>query len=126
MVSTTKKPRTQPSAGKLMAIVFWQMRGIEYMPKGATINAYVNTTTKNLHKATDVKRTDRKMLPLHDNASEHEAAKVKSIMEGCKLLELDKPAYSPKMSPSDSYLFRLLKENLQGRRFNSMIVWKPP
>ena len=35
-----KKVQTEPSAGKLMAIVFWDIRGvllIEYIPKGKTI-----------------------------------------------------------------------------------------
>lgn len=121
-----KKARTQPSAGKLMATIFWDIRGIlliEYMPKGSTINAdrYGNTL-KNLRKAIDQKRPDfcnREVFLLHDNATVHKAAKIRPIIQECSFVEIDHPPYSPDLAPSDFYLFRLLKKHLRGRRFNS-------
>lgn len=121
-----KKARTQPSAGKLMATIFWDMNGIlliEYMPKGTTINAdtYANTL-KNLRKAIDQKRpnfVNQEVFLLHDNATVHKAAKIRPIVQECSLVEIDHPPYSPDLAPSDFYLFRLLKKHLRGRRFES-------
>lgn len=121
-----KKARTQPSAGKLMATIFWDLHGvllIEYMPKGTTINAEVyGNTLKKLHSEITKKRPHlrhKNVLLLHDNATVHKAAKVRPILNECNFVELDHPPYSPDLAPSDFYLFRNLKKHLRGRHFES-------
>lgn len=119
-----KKARTQSSAGKLMATVFWDQAGIiliEYMPKGTTITAatYCNTL-KSLRKAIDQKRPGLRhenVLILHDNARVHKAIKVQPVLGECNFSELDHPPYSPDLAPSDFFLFRNLKKHLRGRHF---------
>ena len=81
-----KEARTEPSAQKLMAIVFWDIRSIlliEYIPKGITIKVdNYAITLKNLRKAINEKRpmlTNREVFLLHDNPRVHKAAKIQHV-----------------------------------------------
>jgi hypothetical protein len=73
-----KNFRAAPSAGKVMATVFWDMEGLllmDLMPKATTINseAYVATLT-NLHAHLRRVRPHKQMADIllqHDNASPH-------------------------------------------------------
>ena len=56
------------------------------------------------------------MLLLHDNAPAHTAGVATSVAAECGLPH---PPYSPDLSPSDFYLFPLLKEHLRGRQYAS-------
>jgi len=63
---TKKKPKTMPSAKKIMGTVFWDARGcilIEFLEPGKTINAahYVQTLLK-LRRALRDKRPGRKII----------------------------------------------------------------
>ena len=79
------KFRVQPSAGKVMATVFWDCHGIllvEYMAHKSTVTAdvYVNTL-KSLRDAVSEKRCgllSHSMMLLHDNAPVHKAKKVQT------------------------------------------------
>ncbi len=120
-----KKARTQPSAGKVMATIFWDVEGIlliDYLPKKTTItgNYYVEVLRK-LHQAIKDKRRgklSRNILLLHDNAPAHSAKVTQAALKECKFQQLRHPAYSPDLAPSDFYFFRLLKKSLHGRRFS--------
>jgi histone-lysine N-methyltransferase SETMAR len=76
--SPKKKFKAAPSAGKIMATIFWDSEGlllVNIMPRGATINseAYVKTLKK-LHSRMRRVRPHRQMedvLLLHDNARPH-------------------------------------------------------
>jgi len=53
------------------------------------------------------------VLLLHDNASVH-----KSNIVQAGFVELNHPAYSPDIAPSDYHLFSNLKKFLRGRNFS--------
>ena len=84
------KFRVQPSAGKVMATVFWNCHGIllvEYMAHKSTMTAdvYVNTL-KSLRDALKEKRRgllSRSVMMLHDNAPVHKAKKPQAAIAEC-------------------------------------------
>jgi hypothetical protein len=71
-----KKLRMQKSAGKVLALIFWDQDGtllIDYLPKGQTINAeYYSSLLVQLKDILKEKRC-RKVLSLHNNAPAHQA-----------------------------------------------------
>jgi len=74
---TKKKPKTMPSAKKIMDTVFCDAEGcilIEFLEPGKTINTarYVQTLLK-LRRALRDKRPGRKVILQHDNAWPHTA-----------------------------------------------------
>ncbi|CAF4888914.1 unnamed protein product [Pieris macdunnoughi] len=119
-----KKFKQEKSAGKVMATVFWDRKGvllIDFMPRGATINAdrYCETLRK-LRRAIQNKR--RVMLTKgvrlhHDNARPHVANKTTSIITEFGWDVLDHPPYSPDVAPSDFHMFPSLKKHLGGMKF---------
>lgn len=120
-----KKFRTQPSAGKIMATIFWDMEGvlmIDYLPHKETITgAYYAQVLEKLKEAILEKRRgkcSRGVLLLHDNAPVHKSRIAKAAVKDLGFIELNHPPYSPDLAPSDFYLFRHLKKKLRGRRFS--------
>ena len=68
---TKKKPKTVPSAKKIMGTVFWDAEGrilIEFLERGKSINAshYVQTLSK-LRRALRDKPPQRKVTLQHNN-----------------------------------------------------------
>lgn len=118
------KARTQPSAGKVMATIFWDTEGvilIDYMPQGSTITGtYYANVLNQLHDALKQKRRgklSRGVLLLHDNAPAHSSRMAQATLDACGFEQLCHPPYSPDLAPSDFFLFRLLKKELRGTRF---------
>ena len=58
-------------------------------------------------------------LLLHDNASSHKCEVVKSFLASEKVKVLNHPPYSPDLSPSDFFLFPMLKKMLSGNKYTS-------
>lgn len=124
--SAPKRPKTQQSAGKVMASVFWDAQGIifiDYLEKGKTITgAYYSSLLDRLKEEVKQKRphlAKKKIRYHHDNAPSHS-----SLIAQGKLYELGfelvpQPPYSPDLAPSDFYLFPNLKRWLSGKRFYS-------
>jgi [histone H3]-lysine36 N-dimethyltransferase SETMAR len=119
-----KKFRTQPSAGKIMATIFWDSSGvllIDFLPHKTTINGqYYAALMGRLRESIIEKRRGKLtkgVLLLHDNAPAHTARVAQAAIRDCGFEQLNHPAYSPDLAPSDFYLFRLLKKALRGRRF---------
>jgi [histone H3]-lysine36 N-dimethyltransferase SETMAR len=119
-----KKFRTQASAGKIMATVFWDEQGlllIEYMPHKTTITgAYYATVIRRLRQAIKEKRRGklrRGVLLLQDNAAVHTAGVSMQAVTECGFELVPHPPYSPDLAPSDFFLFSKLKKHLRGRRF---------
>ena len=54
---------------------------------------------------------------LHDNAPVHKSMIAQEAVRDCGFVQLDHPAYSPDLAPSDYYLFRNLKSHLRGVRY---------
>lgn len=123
--SAPKKAKTVLSAGKVMATVFWDARGIifiDYLEHGKTITgAYYVTLLDRLNNELKTKRPhlQRKKILFHrDNAPAH-----KSLIAMGKINELGyellpHPPYSPDLAPCDYHLFSNLKKWLGGKKFN--------
>lgn len=119
-----KKFKVQQSAGKVMATIFWDSRGIllvDYKAKGETITGayYANILTR-LRETIKEKRRGKLakgVLLLHDNAPVHKARVAVSAVASCGFEEINHPPYSPDLAPSDYFLFPSLKKDLRGRRF---------
>ncbi|XP_032676157.1 histone-lysine N-methyltransferase SETMAR-like [Odontomachus brunneus] len=118
--SAPKRPKTQQSAGKVLATVFWNAHGIiliNYPEKGRTITGenYASLLDR-LNDEIKKKRphlTKKKILFYQDIAPAH-----KSIKAMAKLNEfLLHPPYFPDLAPCNFYLFPNLKRWLQGKRF---------
>jgi len=117
---TPKKFKVIPSAGKVMATVFWDSQGVimtNYLPRGSTVTGtyYANELCE-LREALKSKRRGklrRGVLLLHDNAPAHTSGVATSTAAECGYELLPHPPYSPDLAPSDFYLFPLLKEHLR-------------
>jgi histone-lysine N-methyltransferase SETMAR len=119
-----KKAKTVLSAGKVMASVFWDAKGIlfiDYLQKGKTIKGeYYANLLNRLKTAIAEKRpgmNKKKVLFHQDNAPVHSctvaAQKIKEL--GFELVP--HPPYSPDLAPSDFHLFPKLKIFLGGKKF---------
>ena len=56
---------------------------------------------------------------LHGNASFHKSEVVKSFLASEKVKVLNRPPYSPDLSPCDFFLFPRLKKMLSGNKYTS-------
>jgi len=54
---------------------------------------------------------------LHDNAPIYKSMITREAVGDCGFVELDHPAYSPDLAPSDYFLFYNLKSHLCGARY---------
>jgi histone-lysine N-methyltransferase SETMAR len=122
-----KKFRTQPSAQKLMATIFWDCEGIlliDYLPPKTTITGlYYGNLIRKLRDVIKEKRRGKVsagILLLHDNAPVHKAQVAMAAIRESGFDEIDHPPYSPDLAPSDFFLFPNLKKNLRGRRFEDV------
>ena len=122
-----KPGERQPEVGrigqtskKVMATVFWNCRGIvhvDYLATGKSINQhYYNDLLKTVYENLPKSRR-RKVIFLQDNAPPHKAKKNIELIASFGWTLLDHPAYSPDLSPSDFYLFKLMKTELFGFTF---------
>lgn len=121
-----KKFKQTLSAGKVMATVFWDRKGvllIEFMPRGTTINSesYCETLKK-LRRAIQNRRRGRltKGVRLHhDNARPHVSRQTKDLIDKFGWDLVEHAPYSPDLAPSDFHLFPKLKQHLGGQRFET-------
>ncbi|KAL6257504.1 hypothetical protein P5V15_011074 [Pogonomyrmex californicus] len=121
-----KKVKTVPSAGKVMATVFWDSHGIvciDYLEKGKTITgAYYASLLDKLKAEIAKKRPHlkkKKVLFHQDNAPAHTSAVAMTKIHELHFELVDHPPYSPDLAPSDFFLFPRLKVSLGGQRFSS-------
>ena len=121
-----KRPKTQMSAGKVLASVFWDTHGIlfiDYLEKGRTINSeYYMALLVRLKEEIAKKRPQmkkKKVLFHQDNAPCHKSLATMAKLHELHFELLPHPPYSPDLAPSDYYLFADLKRMLQGKRFGS-------
>ncbi len=121
-----KKFKVVPSAGKVMATIFWDSEGIlliDYKNKNTTITgAYYADILRRLKEEIKSKRRGKLtkgVLILHDNAPVHKAKVAMTAMASCGFENIVHPPYSPDLAPSDYYLFPNLKKELRGRHFDS-------
>lgn len=120
------KAKTRLSAGKVLATVFWDWRGVllvDFLHGRQTINAtYYCGLLDQVKLQYRRKRRDcpvREVLLLHDNARPHTAAATQQKLVEMNWKTLDHPPYSPDLSPCDFHMFGPLKEALGGKRFET-------
>jgi transposase len=98
---------------------------VEFMQQGTTITSemYCTRNTENLRSA--VHKKSRGMLTygavlLHDNVHQHRsmAARTRALLENLNWELLDRPHYSPDLTPSDYHLFTHLKNWFGSQRFS--------
>ena len=121
-----RKAKTTASAGKVMATIFWDFKGvlhIDFLHGRKTINAqyYSSLLTEDVKPAIRGKRrkSQSSVIFLQDNARPHTAALTRETLEQLKWTVLPHPPYSPDLAPSDYHLFGPLKEFLGGKKFQS-------
>ncbi|XP_011165249.1 histone-lysine N-methyltransferase SETMAR-like [Solenopsis invicta] len=124
--SAPKKAKIVPSAGKIMATVFWDSQGIiliDYLEKSKTITgAYYSSLLDRLKTKLQEKcprLAHKKDLFHHDNAPAHASAVVVAKLMKIGFQLVSHPPYSPDLAPLDYYLFPNLKKWLTGKRFYS-------
>ena len=123
---TPSRPRIQRSTRKIMMTIFWDNEGIllmDYLSHGDTISGqYYASLIDRLRSAVLEKRRgkfSRGVLLLHDNAPVHKSNIAQAAIRRVGFTELNHPAYSPDIAPSDYYLFSNLKKFLRGKNFHS-------
>jgi histone-lysine N-methyltransferase SETMAR len=121
-----KRGKTQQSAGKVMASVFWDAHGIifiDYLQKGQTINSdYYIALLERLKDEIAKKRPHlarKKVLFHQDNAPCHKSLKTMAKIHELGFELLPHPPYSPDLAPSDFFLFADLKRMLAGKKFKT-------
>ena len=121
-----KKALSVKSAGKVMASIFWDAKGIlsiDYLPKGSTITgAYYPNLLDQLDQKIREKRpglSKKKIIFHHDNAPAHTSRVSMAKINELRYELLPHPPYSPDLAPSDFHLFPRLKKFLGGKRFSS-------
>ena len=119
-----KKFKTQPSAGKVMATVFWDAKGViilDFLPKRSTITGvYYANLLDQLRTAIREKRRgklSKGVLLQQDNARVHTCKVAMDAVEPNGYEFIPHPAYSPDLAPSDFFLFPNLKKDIRGLHF---------
>ena len=121
-----KKFKTQPSAGKVMATLFWDAKGVimlDFLPKRSTISGvYYANLLDQLRTAIHEKRRDKLskgVLLQQDNAGVHSCKVAMDTVERNGYELIPHPAYSPDLAPSDFFLFPNLKKDIRALHFQS-------
>ena len=121
-----KKFKTQPSAGKVMATVFWDAKGVimlDILPKRSTITGvYYANFLDQLRTAIREKRRGKLskcVLLQQDNARVHTCKVAMDAVERNGYELIPHPAYSPDQAPSDFFLFPNLKKYIRELHFLS-------
>ena len=120
-----KKFKTQLSAGKMMATVFWDAKGImlDFLPKRSTITGvYYANLLDQLRTAIREKRRgklSKGVLLQQDNARVHTCKVAMDAVEQNGYELIPHSSYSPDLAPSDFFLFPNLKKDIRGLHFRS-------
>ena len=121
-----KKFKTQPSAGKVMATVFWDEQGVimlDFLAKKSTITgAYYANMLHQLRTAIREKRRgklSKVILLQQDNTRVYTCKIAINAVKRNGYELIPQPAYSSDLALSDYFLFPNLKKNICGRHFRS-------
>ena len=122
-----KKFKTQPSAGKVMATVFWNAKGVimlDFLPKRSTIitGVYYANLLDQLRTTICEKRRgklSKGVLLQQDNARVHTCKVAMDTVERNGYELIPHPAYSLDLAPSDFFLLPNLKKDILGFHFRS-------
>ena len=118
------KCKTHPSAGMVMATVFWSAKGIimlDFLPKRSTkTGVYYANLLDQLRTAIREKRRSKLSkgaLLQQDNARVHTCKVAIDAVERNGYELKPHPSYSPDLAPSDFFLFPNLKKDIRGCHF---------
>ena len=121
-----KKFKTQPSAGQVMATVFWDAQGgimLDFLAKkSTTTGAYYANLLDQLRTAIREKRRGKLfkgILLQQENARVHTCKIAMDAVERNGYELIPHPTYSPDLAPSDYFLFPNLNTDIRGRHFRS-------
>ena len=122
-----KKFKTQPSAGKVMATVFWDAKGVIILffvlPKRSTITGvYYANLLDQLRTAIRKEprgKLSKGVLMQQDKARVHTFKVAMDAVERNGYNLIPYPAYSPDLAPSDFFLFPKMKKDIRGFHFRS-------
>ena len=123
-----KKFKTQPSAGKVMATVFWDAEGVimvDFLSMRSTITGLCNYYANLLDQLRTAIREKRRgkfckgVLLQQDNVRVHTCKVAMDAVERNGYELIPHPAYSPDLAPNDFFLFPNLKKNIRGLHFRS-------
>ena len=122
-----KKFKTQPSAGKGMATVFWDAKRVimlDFLPKrrSTITGVYYANLLDQLRTAIRGKRRGKLfkgVLMKQDNARVHTCKVAMDAVERNGYELIPHPAYSPDLAPSDFVSFPNLKKYIHGLHFRS-------
>ena len=121
-----KKFKTQPYAGKVMATVFGDAKGViilDILPKRSTkTGVYYANLLDQLRTAIRVKRRgklSKGVLLQQDNVRVHTCKVAMDAVERNWYELIPHPAFSPDLAPSDFFLFPNLKKDIRGLHFLS-------
>ena len=119
-----KKFKTQPSAGKVMATVFWDAKGIimlDFLPKrSTTTEVYYAKLLDQLRIAVCEKRRgklSKGVLLQQDKARVHTCKVAMDAVERNGYELIPHPAYLPDLAPNDFFLSPNLKKDIRGLHF---------
>lgn len=126
-----EKPQTREKktiqSKKHMLTVFWNPEGfliIEILPEKQKFNGeyFINQILKQIYEKTSwLQRKEKRKIILHyDNARPHTSRKVIQFLNVYHMKRAPHPAYSPDVAPSDFHLFGFIKNELKGRKFDSV------
>ena len=123
---TSTRLYQETSAGKIMVIIFWNKVGVlltEYLPRRTTINgSYYASIIERLRSVIVEKRCSKvshRVLLLHDNTPIDKCKIVQAAILQAGFIELNHPAYSPDITPSDYHLFSDSKKFVRLKNFSS-------
>jgi histone-lysine N-methyltransferase SETMAR len=122
-----KKFRMNPSADKIMLILFFDAKGIilqHWVPPGQTVSGqyYATILRTDFINALRKKRPDfsgKKWFLLQDNARPHTAKVAMDALIEIGGTPLEHPPYSPDLAPCDFWAFPSMKRELRGKKFQS-------
>lgn len=121
------KAKVAPSAGKRMAVVFWDNHGIlqiDWLPEGDTITSqYYIGCLERLRSTVKKERRGkltRGVLLLQDNARPHTSHLTMAALHDLNFAAMAHPPYSPDLSPSDYWLFSPMKNYLRGKHYGNL------
>ena len=121
-----KKFKMQTSAGKVMATVFWDAKGVimlDFLPKRSTITGvyYANLLdqlrTAIRQKNAEVSKLSKGVLLQQDNARIQTCKVAMDAVERNGYEVIPHPVCSPDLAPSDFFLFPNLKKDIRGLHF---------
>ena len=81
--------------------------------------SYIHTKVKIHYEKRRPATGLRGLCLIHDNAPAHKCVLVQDFLKEEKVAQLSHPPYSPDLSPSNFFLFSLLKKFLSDRRYES-------